>query len=70
MSTRQKMIRCKACGRKTLHIQNRPTHLLHLFLAVLTFGLWVIPWSWITLAAGPPECTECGRKVGLLQIRR
>lgn len=70
MSSRQDMIRCKKCGRRTLHIQNRPSHLLHLVLAVLTFGLWIIPWSWITLAAGSPKCTECGKSVGMFQIKR
>jgi hypothetical protein len=70
MASQQDMIWCKACGRRTLHVQKRPTHLLHLVLTLLTFGFWIIPWSWVTLAAGRPKCTVCGKALGMLQIKR
>jgi hypothetical protein len=48
-----------------MHIRNRPSHVLHLLLTVFTFGLWIIPWSWVTLTAGRPQCTVCGRRRGM-----
>lgn len=70
MPTVQRMIHCTHCGQRTLHVGEKPTHWLHAVLTVLTVGLWIIPWSWVTLAAGQPRCSVCGKAVGRFQMKR
>jgi hypothetical protein len=36
---------------------NRPNHILHLILTILTLGLWLIPWIIITIAGGEKRQT-------------
>ncbi len=60
MATKQKMQKCKTCGKKTLHIQQTPNHILHLLLTVVTGGLWAIAWIIISLSSKNPQCTVCG----------
>ena len=43
---------------------NKPNHLLHLVLSILTGGLWLIIWLILTLkSAGNYRCTQCGHPV-------
>ena len=64
---------CLKCQKETLHIQKSPSHRLHFFLSLATFGLWIIPWIWISLTQDCPRCSECGssftskRKVEVLE---
>lgn len=58
MPTEQKMLYCPHCKVKTLHIQKTPNHLLHLILAIITGGLWII--IWIFQSKEAPQCTQCG----------
>lgn len=53
-------IRCGSCGRETLHVRDRPHHLLHLTLSVMTFGIWLPVWGILGLTPDSPQCTECG----------
>ncbi len=64
MSTHQTMMRCKACGKQTVHIQERANHVLHLLLTLLSLGVWIPIWFLCSLS-GPPRCTSCGRKKGI-----
>ena len=61
MPTVQRMLRCKTCKKPTLHIRDRPNHVLHLMLSVLTLGAWPVIWLFLSLFSGPPACTICGR---------
>lgn len=69
-STVQTMVHCGSCDRPTMHLRERPSHGLHLFLTIITLGFWIIPWSWVTLAAGRPRCSVCGTEVGMFQMKR
>lgn len=45
-------------------IGNAPNHLLHFFLSLFTFELWII--VWILVAAGSIggyRCAQCGTRV-------
>lgn len=70
MATVQQMLHCRSCGRKTMHLSTKPSHLLHLFLSILTVGLWLIVWAIAGLTAGRPACSECGTTAGLFQFHR
>lgn len=59
MPTEQKMLYCNNCKATTLHIQKVPNHILHLILAIITAGLWII--IWIFQSKGTPQCTQCGK---------
>lgn len=53
---------CPTCGRRVLGIRERPNHILHLLLSVVTAGLWLIVWLFLGLsyAKEPWHCPYCG----------
>ena len=69
MSQKSFMRQCKACGKPTLHIQEKPNHVLHVLLSVFTLGIWLPIWLLIGLfGSGKPQCTVCGKEPGLFGI--
>ena len=62
VSTNQKMLKCKTCGRPTPHLVDRPNHILHLLLSVVTAGLWLIVWLFVGAGEKKATCTVCGSK--------
>ncbi|MGH7531008.1 MAG: hypothetical protein ACREMN_11550 [Gemmatimonadales bacterium] len=62
MSTDQKMLNCKSCGKPTLHLVQRPNHILHLLLSVFTAGLWLIVWVLVSMGEKKASCTVCGTR--------
>lgn len=67
--TNQKMMSCKKCGGKTLHLQPSTSHLLHLLLSILTMGVWVIVWLLVGQSnQSQGECTKCGNRRGLFGL--
>jgi DNA-directed RNA polymerase subunit RPC12/RpoP len=69
--TTQVMMDCDNCGKKTMHIQPSTSHLLHLFLSVITFGFWLVVWFIIALNnKNQGHCVACGREVGVLGSTR
>lgn len=74
----EEMKYCMHCDRETLHRKNskQMSWLMHLFLTVITFGLWLIVWIFIVLwhminksatAIGNNWiCSNCGAKNSLL----
>lgn len=61
----QVMMPCKACGKTTIHLQPRTSHLLHLLLSLIG-GLWIPIWIIITMNnRSQGQCTVCGRIRGL-----
>lgn len=69
IKVQQKVLYCKNCKRDTLHIRNThsPNYLLHLFLIIVTAGLW-IPifilslFGSIEIGGEPWRCSVCGTK--------
>lgn len=64
MKTQEEMLKCKSCGRKTVHLKKVPSSLLHLVLTILTAGLWAIVWIGVSLNTGKPTCKMCGKTRG------
>ena len=62
MSTKQEMYFCKTCQKPTLHLENKPNHVLHLLLSVLTAGSWIIVWVLVSMGTGNARCTVCGTR--------
>ena len=60
MATKQEMKHCYKCKKMTLHLADRPSHLLHLALSVLTFGIWLVVWFLLCLFPNPMRCSNCG----------
>ena len=58
MPTIQKMHHCVKCERRTIHIQQKPNHVLHLLLTLVTAGLWIL--VWVAMSSSRPQCTQCG----------
>ena len=54
---------CKTCGQMRPFERHSPNWVLHLILAVLTLGLWLLPMAVLALASmfRPWRCRECGQ---------
>jgi hypothetical protein len=59
MPTSQLMKKCVRCKKKTLHIQEVPSYLLHIVLSIITVGVWLIVWV-LFIHKSDPQCTVCG----------
>jgi len=53
---------CPRCGHEQLFTRNKIHHGVHLFLTIITLGLWVV--SWVAISIGnqirPWRCQQCG----------
>jgi len=55
---------CNHCKKDVMATGTSPNHLLHFFLTIFTFGLWIIVWILVSVGKiGGYRCTECGSKV-------
>ncbi len=68
MAHRQSMRSCAGCGVPTLHVQQKPNHVLHMLLSVFTIGFWIPVWVLVSLFQGRPQCMTCGQKSALFPI--
>ena len=50
---------CLSCDGPVLAQKQRPNHILHLLLTLLTGGLWVLPWIMMSLPS-TARCPHCG----------
>lgn len=67
----QVMKHCKVCGEVTMHVQPATSHLLHLFLSVMTAGLWIVIWFFVAQSnASQSQCSQCGSTRGLFGTTR
>ncbi len=55
---------CPTCGKQTLHAKEGISNLLHLFLSLITAGLWIPVWLFLaTKSAGTrTRCQTRGTK--------
>jgi hypothetical protein len=55
---------CKHCNKRVMAQGDTPNHILHFFLSLFTFGLWLIVWLAVCICCvGGWRCTQCGCKV-------
>ena len=64
MGHQQDMLNCKGCDKKTLHTRTTPNTLLHIFLSIITAGIWLIVWI-LFIGKGAYKCMTCGKAKGL-----
>jgi predicted RNA-binding Zn-ribbon protein involved in translation (DUF1610 family) len=62
MGSQQRQTFCPSCDRLVLGIRQKPSHVLHLLLSVITMGLWLIPWFLISVfsSGSKYKCPNCG----------
>lgn len=69
MSVSQSSHYCATCGQQRLFVKQKPNHVLHLILSVLTVGIWAL-FVWIPLtmiaASKGARCTTCGQKPSIV----
>lgn len=66
MATDQRMDQCKKCAKITMHVRKGTSHVLHLLLSLITFGVWLPVWIILALNSSTTgQCTECGHRKGL-----
>lgn len=64
MSLKTKGGYCNYCEKNTMSQSEKPNHILHIILTLLTGGLWIIVWIILAMmAAGNYKCTQCGNNV-------
>ena len=69
MATRTTQRYCLSCDRPVLAEKQRPNHILHLILSLLTCGLWLIVWLLLSLPS-TPRCPHCGSRKTSSRIPR
>jgi hypothetical protein len=53
---------CRTCEAPVLATKQKPAHVLHLLLTLVTFGLWLFVWAFLTMIASMKSfrCPTCG----------
>ena len=51
---------CTSCNKKRVILRKETNHALHLLLALVTLGLWLIVWLGSAVKFGEWRCTQCG----------
>jgi DNA-directed RNA polymerase subunit RPC12/RpoP len=56
---------CPTCKGQRLLLRERPNHILHLILTIVTLGLWANVWVIIAAqkSGAPARCSQCGTQV-------
>jgi hypothetical protein len=57
------MFFCKNCNKSTIHLAEATNHVLHLILSILTVGLWIPIWIFVSFSSqlkNVGDCTVCG----------
>ena len=50
---------CDSCREVRKVFRDKPNHLIHLLLTVMT-GIWIFVWLFLTLRSGSWRCDHCG----------
>lgn len=67
MGVRKVELRCRFCKKNTIHLHKEINHILHFFLTLITFGVWLTIWiiliiigilRWLNHTT--TQCTVCG----------
>lgn len=54
---------CWHCHKQLLVRRQKPMHLIHFLLSLLTAGLWLVVWFLAECFKKPWRCSLCGKKV-------
>jgi len=63
MATETAQMWCNPCQANTGHLREKPNHLLHFLLTIVTGGIWIIVWLAVVLTWRKHEwlCMGCGK---------
>ena len=53
---------CRTCDKLVLAQRQTPNHVLHLLLTLITAGLWLIVWLFLSIKGSPWRCPNCGSR--------
>ena len=60
LPAKEKGAYCEHCEQQVLVRQDRPNHIAHAIISLLTGGLWLPVWLGVTIRWGGWRCTWCG----------
>jgi hypothetical protein len=61
MGTRYTSRYCSHCKDNVLALESTPSHGIHLFLTIVTLGMWIPIWIVATICSfGSMRCSKCG----------
>ena len=63
MAIKQSTGFCFHCNEQILTTKQCPNHILHLFLTIITGGLWLIIWLIISMTSPNWRCSKCGLEI-------
>lgn len=52
-----------SCKKTTEHVTKNKSHVLHLLLTVISFGIWIPIWV-LVLFSDDSACSQCGKRKG------
>ena len=68
MGTEYSTAYCKHCDDNVKTIRKTPSHLFHLIMSIVTCGVWLIVWFFVSWGHEPWRCSQCGKPVaGVLE---
>lgn len=53
---------CKNCDKQVMITRKGTSHILHVFLSLITAGLWIPIWILCAIKIGGWRCSQCGMK--------
>lgn len=62
MADERKSGYCRSCKKRNVVFRPGTSHLLHLFLSIITAGIWLIVWLLSTIKVGGWRCSACGSR--------
>ena len=54
---------CDHCKERILIHRRKPFHLLHLLIAMMSFGIWTIVWIGLIIRSKIYLCSQCGSRL-------
>lgn len=59
------MKHCTNCRKNTKHLRPSTSHVLHLILSLISFGLWIPIWVLVAISNSTQgQCSDCGKSRG------
>lgn len=69
MATEQIMKHCRHCDDNIIHLQQKPSHVLHLLLTIFTVGIWLPIWILVAIDKSGHQCTRCATKTSTVRAK-
>lgn len=62
---------CSRCEGYVLALRQKPNHILHLLLSIITGGLWLLVWLFVVWGKSTTDwrCAQCGQELSRFQLK-